>query len=186
MVVKLLVDSQISAQVAAWLRRTGHDVREVREDPALRGAPDIMLVQTAWREGRVLLSGSRAFARLISRQSEWRPGAILLLAGDPRPRVQQRTLQELLQRVPEAKLATSLIVIEGHRARIYPLAAHAIEPLTPELQPRSREPLLSPPISTSPVVPSNACPVCGYTLKLLHANTQICPACGYLSSASMD
>lgn len=183
--MNLLLDSQISAHVATQLRKMGHDVREVRDDPILQGADDVTLLQTAWREGRVLVSASPAFARLISRESGWRPGAILLLAGDPRPRVQMQTLQTLLQKLPEAKLMTSLVIVEGHRARVYPLTARPLEEATPELQPRSLEPLPSPSATSS--APSYlACPVCGYTLKPLHGCKQVCPACGYLSSCSMD
>lgn len=183
--MKLLLDSQISAEVAAWLRKLGHDVRETREDPHLRGVGDEMLVQTAWREGRVLVSASPAFARLISRGSSWRPGAILLLAGDPRPRVQRLTLEALLQRLPEAKLMNSLVIVEGHRARVYPLAAQPTEEVTPELQSRLPEPLPSP--HSAPTASSVlTCPVCGYTMKPLHGCKLVCSACGYLSSCSMD
>lgn len=183
--MKLLLDSQISAEVAAWLRRLGHDVREVREDSQLRGAKDEMLVQAAWREGRVLVSASPAFARLISREGSWRPGAILLLAGDPRPRAQRLVLETLLQRLPETKLMTSLVLVEGHRARVYPLVVRPTEAATPELQPRRQEPLPAP--SATPSPPHLlACPVCGYTMKPLHGCKLVCPACGYLSSCSMD
>lgn len=183
--MKLLLDSQISTQVATWLRKEGHDVREVRNDPILRGADDAALVQTAWREGRVLVSASPAFARLISREGSWRPGAILLLAGDPRPRVQTQTLQTLLEKLPEAKLMTSLVIVEGHRARVYPLVVRPPEKVTPELQPRPHEPLPSP-SAAAPARTYLACPVCGYTMKPLHGCKQVCPACGYLSSCSMD
>ncbi|MCS7310883.1 MAG: DUF5615 family PIN-like protein [Armatimonadetes bacterium] len=183
--MKLLLDSQICAEVAAWLCKLGHDVREVREDPLLRSASDETLVQTAWREGRVLVSACPAFARLISRQSAWRPGAILLLRGDPRPRAQRLALETLLQRLAETKLMTSLVIVEGHRARVYPLVARTTETVTPELQPRPREPLPSP-TTASPASTSLACPVCGYTMKPLHGCKLVCPACGYLSSCSMD
>ncbi len=183
--MKLLLDSQISAQTAGCLRKAGHDVREVRNDPLLRSASDEVLVQTAWREGRVLVSALSVFAQLVSRDSSWRPGVILLLAGDPRPRSQQKTLQSLLRQVPEAKLMTSLTIIEGHRARIYPLVANPPQQVTAELQPRPAEPL---PSRASPAFarPSLACPVFGYTLHPLHGCKQVCPACGYLSSCSMD
>ncbi len=183
--MKLLLDSQISAQVAEWLRKAGHDVREVRGDPLLHSASDETLVQTAWRDGRVLVSASTAFARLISREGGWRPGAILLLAGDPRPRSQQQVLQSLFHRVPEAKLMTSLTIIEGHRARIFPLVAQVPQQATPELQPRRHEPWPQP-ASTPSARAYLACPVCGYTMKALHGCKQVCPACGYLSSCSMD
>jgi len=183
--MKLLLDSQISAQVAAHLRKMGHDVREVRGDPILHSASDEALVQTAWREGRVLVSASPAFVRLISRQSGWRPGAILLLAGDPRPQSQMKIMTELLRKLPDAKVMTSLIIVEGYRARVYPLVARPPEIATPELQPRPHEPLPSP--SATPSIPSHlACPVCGYTMKPLHGCKLVCPACGYLSSCSMD
>ena len=182
--MKLLLDSQVSTQVAVWLRQAGHEVREVCTDPILREADDRTLLQTAWREGRVLVSASPAFAHLISREGEWRVGAILLLAGDPRPRAQMQTLQTLLQKLPEAKLLTSLVIVEGHRARVYPLTARPPEEATPELLPRLLEPLPSP--SPKPSELSPACPACGDTLKLLHGCKQVCPACGYLSSCSMD
>lgn len=183
--MKLLLDSQISMQVAAWLRKAGHDVREVRDDPLLRGADDSTLVQTAWREGRVLVSASPVFTRLISREGGWRPGAILLLAGAPRPRVQIQTLQALLEKLPETKLISSLVVAEGNRVRVYPLVARPPEKPTPELQPRSQEPLPSP-ASVPSAYSYLTCPVCGYTMKPLHGCKQVCPACGYLSSCSMD
>lgn len=183
--MKLLLDSQISTQVATWLRKAGHDVREVRADPLLHGATDEALVQTAWREGRVLVSAVPAFARLISRQGSWRPGAILLLAGDVRPRAQMQILQALLARLPEAKLMTSLAVVEGNRVRLYPLVEQPIPQIAPELQSRPPEPLPSPmqaPIAEASLV----CPVCGATMKPLHGCKQVCPACGYLNSCSMD
>lgn len=183
--MKMLLDSQISPQVATWLRKAGHDVREVRMDSLLHGATDDMLVQTAWREGRVLVSVVPAFARLISRQGSWRPGTILLLAGDPRPRAQMQILQTLLARVPEAKLMTSLAIAEGYRVRLYPLVEQPIPQVTPELQSRPPEPLPSPArVSVSEA--SLICPVCGATMKPLHTCKQICPACGYLNSCSMD
>ena len=183
--MKFLVDSSISVQVATWLRKAGHEVREVRGDPILHGASDELLVQTAWREGRVLVSVVPAFVGLISRQASWRPGAILLLAGDPRPHAQIQILQALLERVPETKLMTSLAVVEGYRVRLYPLVAQPIPQVTPELQPRPLEPLPSPPRASTPGA-YLACPVCGATMKPLHGCKQVCPACGYLSSCSMD
>lgn len=183
--MKLLLDSQIGVEVAAWLRKQGHDVREVREDAQLRGASDETVLQTAWREGRVLVSASPAFARLISRGGSWRPGAILLLAGDPRPRAQRQILEVLLQRLPEAKLTSSLVVVEGHRARVYPLVPCPREEITPELQPRPQESVPAPSL-TPPASPPLTCPVCGTTLKPLHGCKLVCPACGYLSSCSMD
>jgi len=183
--MKLLLDSQISAQVAAHLRKMGHDVREVRGDPLLHSASDETLVQTAWREGRVLVSASAAFARLISRQSGWRPGAVLLLAGDPRPQSQMKIMTELLQKLPEAQVMTSLVIVEGYRARVYPLVEQPPESVAPELQPRPHEPLPSP-SATPSVRPYLACPICGYTMQSLQGCKQVCPACGYLSSCGMD
>lgn len=142
--MKLLLDSQISTLVATWLRKAGHDVREVRTDPLLHGATDEALVQTAWREGRVLVSAVPAFARLISRQGSWRPGAILLLAGDLRPRAQVQVLQTLLARVPEANLMTSLAIVEGYRVRLYPLVEQPKSQVTPELLSRPPEPFPRP------------------------------------------
>lgn len=183
--MKFLLDSQISGQVAAYLRKAGHDVREVCKDTRLRGACDEVLVQTAWREGRVLVSTVRQFARLVSQDGSWRPGTILLVTGEPRPRVQIAVLQTLLERVPDVKLMTSLTLVEGHRARIYPLVAQPIGQVTPELQPGLQEPL-SVPQGTPSHLSYLSCPVCGYTMKPLHGCKQVCPACGYLSSCSMD
>lgn len=183
--MKLLLDAQISHQVAEFLRKQGHDVREVRGDALLGGASDETLIQTAWREGRLLISASRVFARLLSRSSAWRPGAVLLLGGAPHPRVHKQILQSLFQRLPEPKLATSLIIVEGHRARVYPLVSHPPASPTPELLPRPEDPL-PPPVNPAYLPPQGACPVCGHALRELHTCKQVCPACGYLSSCSMD
>ncbi|MCS6951140.1 MAG: transposase, partial [bacterium] len=91
----------------------------------------------------------------------------------------------LFSRLSETKLMTSLVTVEGHRARIYPLVVRSTEEVTPELQPRSREPL-PPPTATPSASTSLTCPVCGYTMKPLHGCKLVCPACGYLSSCSMD
>lgn len=182
--MKFLLDSQISGRAANWLRKEGHDVREVRGDPMLLGASDLALVEAAWREGRVLVSAVSAFVHLVSPKHGFRPGAVLLLAGDPRPQAQIQVLQAILRQLPENKLIHSLTVIEGHRARVYPLFAQPPEQVTPESQPRPAQPPPSPTVSLASSHPL-ACPVCGYTMKPLHGCKQVCAACGYLSTCGM-
>jgi predicted nuclease of predicted toxin-antitoxin system len=57
--VKLLLDEMLSAQIAAQLRRRGHDVEAVEEIPNLRGLSDPDLFVEAQRGGRAIVTYNR-------------------------------------------------------------------------------------------------------------------------------
>lgn len=58
--MKLLLDEMLSARIAEGLRRRGHDVTAVDEQPDLRGLPDPSLFEVAQREARAIVTYNRA------------------------------------------------------------------------------------------------------------------------------
>lgn len=54
--MKLLLDEHYSPRIAEHLRARGRDVTAVAADPALAGLGDRLLLTTAYRDGRALLT----------------------------------------------------------------------------------------------------------------------------------
>jgi len=80
--VRLVLDEQIDPAIAAELRRRGHDVVAVKEDPALIGMADPDLVAWALGAGRAIVTYNvRHFVPLVSERQaagELSPGLVLL------------------------------------------------------------------------------------------------------------
>jgi predicted nuclease of predicted toxin-antitoxin system len=62
-IVRLLVDENISRMLVQLLRQQGHDVVWVREDH--RGLPDDQLLAIATASGRIVLTEDRDFGYLV-------------------------------------------------------------------------------------------------------------------------
>jgi uncharacterized protein with PIN domain len=85
--VRLLLDHHLSARnVAEPLRRAGHDVRALSEEPAAQGLPDEQVLELAATERRILVTrNGRHFQPLLRERAEaGRPhaGAILIWTLD--------------------------------------------------------------------------------------------------------
>jgi NAD(P)-dependent dehydrogenase (short-subunit alcohol dehydrogenase family) len=66
--VKLLLDEQISGEVAERLRKQGHDVIAVTAEPALRGLSDPDLFEVAQAQERAVVTYNRADFEAIVRE----------------------------------------------------------------------------------------------------------------------
>ncbi len=66
--MKLLLDEQISGNVAERLRDRGHDVTAATDDPSLRGLSDPDLFEVAQQQGRALATYNRVDFEPITRE----------------------------------------------------------------------------------------------------------------------
>jgi predicted nuclease of predicted toxin-antitoxin system len=114
--VKFLVDRCAGKRLADWLRQQGHDVVESRElgpDPG-----DRTLLETAFQEGRILITIDTDFGSLIFQEGFTHAGIVRL----PDVLVEKRIalFSELFARHEEDLEAGAIITIRGNRIRISP------------------------------------------------------------------
>lgn len=76
----LLADENIAPDVVSGLRSRGHDVRSVW-DEALTGRPDAEVLETAARQGRVVVTHDLAFGRSAIRTGASFVGIVYLRPG---------------------------------------------------------------------------------------------------------
>lgn len=79
--MKLLLDANLSPEVARLLKEAGHDAIHVR-DLGLLSAPDPEILQTAATEERVLLTADADFGALLALGSLASPSVLLLRSAD--------------------------------------------------------------------------------------------------------
>lgn len=66
--MKLLLDEQISGEVAERLRDRGHDITAATDDPSLRGLSDPDLFEVPQQQGRALVTYNRVDFEPIIRE----------------------------------------------------------------------------------------------------------------------
>jgi predicted nuclease of predicted toxin-antitoxin system len=79
--VKLLLDANLSPEVARLLEERGHDAIHVR-DIGLLSAPDPEILQAAAQEDRVLLTADADFGALLALGALASPSVLLLRSAD--------------------------------------------------------------------------------------------------------
>lgn len=94
----LFADENITPDVARGLAERGHDVRSVRDD-GLVGRPDVEVLETATRQGRVVVTHDLAFGRSAIRTGASFVGIVYIRPGHisarrARPRCLARTPQQ--------------------------------------------------------------------------------------------
>jgi hypothetical protein len=102
--VKLLLDEMWSAEIAAELRRRGHDVVAVTERPELRARPDPLVFAVAQGEGRSIVTENVVDFRALGADVIGRGGvhAGLIFTSDRRfPRHDPRTAGRLVTALGE-------------------------------------------------------------------------------------
>jgi predicted nuclease of predicted toxin-antitoxin system len=79
--VKLLLDANLSPEVARLLKEAGHDAIHV-QDIGLLSAPDPEILQAADHDGRILITADSDFGALLALGSLASPSVVLLRSAD--------------------------------------------------------------------------------------------------------
>jgi predicted nuclease of predicted toxin-antitoxin system len=116
--VKFLLDENLSPLLAELLTQAGHDAVHVR-DLALSRSRDEIILDTARREDRVIISADADFGQLLAATNTSRPSVVFL-------RRQQRRRATQIAAVITANLDTiaddlhngAIVVIDDERIRI--------------------------------------------------------------------
>jgi predicted nuclease of predicted toxin-antitoxin system len=99
--VRLLLDANLSPEVARLLNEAGHDAIHVSEI-GLLSAPDPEIMEAAAQEGRVLLTADADFGALLALGSRATPSVVLLRSADHlRPSEQAELLAANLPLIAE-------------------------------------------------------------------------------------
>jgi hypothetical protein len=104
--VKVLLDEQLSVEIARELRRRGHDVEAVTERPDLLRAPDERLMEVAMQEDRAVTTNNLRHFRPIAAQrlaqGKQHAGLILLPSSRARNRAATGALADAIETVMHA------------------------------------------------------------------------------------
>jgi predicted nuclease of predicted toxin-antitoxin system len=89
--MRLLLDNNLSPQLARTLREAGHDTEHVR-DHGLQAAPDARVMRQARDHDQVLVSADTDFGTLLARTGADRPSVILIRRSSARRASELATL----------------------------------------------------------------------------------------------
>lgn len=104
----LLTDENIHPEVKEFLRKSGHDVLDVKES-GLTGTSDLLLLQRAFAENRAVITHDSDFGRLAIAQFEPIIGIIYLRPGHHKADFTIATLKELFRR--QLNLSVPFIIV---------------------------------------------------------------------------
>lgn len=116
--MKLLADECCDAGIVASLRAAGHDVSYVLEQQA--GISDDEVLQTAFREGRILLTEDKDFGELVYRLKKPAYGMILIRI-DVLDRHRKWPRVEALIAKHQDRLPGHFVVVDLNKYRFRPL-----------------------------------------------------------------
>ncbi|HHT9155491.1 MAG TPA: DUF5615 family PIN-like protein [Candidatus Tripitaka sp. YC43] len=114
--MKFLVDMPLSPAVALWLVKQGHDAIHASQ-VGLDRASDLTILEYAERGQQVVITADLDYPRLLALLQAEGPGLILFRRGNYSEQEIIERLKKTLERVQEAELSNSVIVIEKGRVR---------------------------------------------------------------------
>ena len=116
--MKLLADENIAADIVTWLRKQECDVLVASEQ--LGQEVDVVLLQTAEAEGRLLLTEDKDFGELVFRDRLNSHGVVLLRMGKLAIAKRIERLAETWS-IVQANPGGRFIVITDKKVRVRPL-----------------------------------------------------------------
>lgn len=127
--MKLLLDANLSPEIARLLKEAGHDAIHVSEI-GLLSAPDPAIMEAAAQERRVLLTADADFGALLALGSRATPSVVLLRSADHlRPSEQAELLAANLPLIAEdlEKGVIASLTRDRLRVRELPIDGQAAE-----------------------------------------------------------
>ena len=116
--MQFVADESVDQPIVQTLREAGYDVLYVAE--LAPGLDDAAVLDSANREGRLLLTADKDFGEIVVREQRLSTGVILLrLAGLSNQRKAMLTLRAIQEN--SDRLAGHLLVIGAGQARIRPI-----------------------------------------------------------------
>lgn len=116
--MRRLADENIETPIVQWLRQIGHDVVWAIE--TLTSAEDRVLLDTANRTGRIVLTYDLDFGEMIYHEGAVAAG-LILLRFKSRNKWERLALLQSLWRDIEAGVSGNFIVVTNDRLRVRPL-----------------------------------------------------------------
>ena len=113
------MDSAVSPEVAAGLRRLGHDAVHV-SDYRLASSADETILMRAEAEGRIVVTSDTDFGELLAQTGALRPSIILFRRSSGKPSEESALLARALGKpeVCESLQRGGIIVVDPRRVRI--------------------------------------------------------------------
>lgn len=108
--MRFLVDENIGASVAQWLRARGHEVFSVYDEA--EGMTDEEVLQKANAEDFVVISCDKDFGELAFRKRLPHKGVVLLRLADETPSAKIKVLERRLSNYSEAITGKFVVVTE--------------------------------------------------------------------------
>jgi predicted nuclease of predicted toxin-antitoxin system len=116
--VRFLVDNALSPEVARLLRVAGHDAVHVR-DYGLHAAEDLVILERAGSEDRILISADSDFAMLLATSRRMKPSFVLFREPDiVRPTDYVNTILLNLPAIEQEVLAGCVATFRHGRIRV--------------------------------------------------------------------
>jgi predicted nuclease of predicted toxin-antitoxin system len=112
--MKFLADECCSPVIIEALQRAGHDVVSVRE--VMRGAEDEVVLKTAQREKRILVTEDKDFGDLVVYMGRLSHGVVLIRSKARAYKETANLLCRLIARSPK-KVAGHFVVVTPRHAR---------------------------------------------------------------------
>jgi predicted nuclease of predicted toxin-antitoxin system len=109
MLVKLLLDENLSPTVAAKLRIEGFDVVHIR-DRKLSGKSDRHVLERAYSEDRVLVTSNAEDFRKLAAAREIHPGIVFVVDGDLLRDEQEKVLRKTISVIQQELVAVRDLV----------------------------------------------------------------------------
>ena len=112
-----LTDENIHPEVTAYLRSRGLDVIDVKEQ-GWQGRPDEEILDTAYREGRIVLTHDGGFGTIALLGGHPVVGIVRVRPGHIRPDVITRALDRLFELALDPA-PPFLVVVQGDAVRLH-------------------------------------------------------------------